>query len=46
MLLDVYPVKSVVLGGITYAWPADPPRTSFYVDDTAITHPIVSPVMV
>jgi len=27
------------------AWPADPPRTLFYADDTAITHPLVSPVM-
>lgn len=27
------------------AWPADPPRTLLHADDTAITHPLVSPVM-
>lgn len=26
------------------SWPADPPRTHFYADDSAITHPLVSPL--
>ncbi|KAF8473209.1 Alpha/Beta hydrolase protein [Kalaharituber pfeilii] len=33
---------------VTYAqspaWPADPPRTHFYANNTAITHPLVSPM--
>ncbi|KAI5795400.1 Alpha/Beta hydrolase protein [Peziza echinospora] len=32
------------LFGPSAAWPANPPRTHFYANDSAITHPLVSPL--